>query len=134
MGSLIGYLWGAITTTLSHLFILLGPALILASLMNMVATWVGRQGYRALGYRGFLFGVSWLGVAVHELGHVIFCFLFLHKVERVRFFDPSSLDGSLGSVEHRYRRNNIYQEIGNFFIGIGPIILVRCSSIFSLCG
>ena len=41
----------------------------------------------------------------------------------MRFFDPSRLDGSLGSVEHRYRRNNIYQEIGNFFIGIGPIIL-----------
>jgi hypothetical protein len=123
MEALIAYLWDAISTTASHLLILLGPALLLAFLMNGIAGWVGKQGYRALGLKGFLYGVSWLGVAVHELGHVIFCFLFGHKVERVRFFDPSGWDGSLGSVEHRYKRNNIYQEIGNFFIGIGPIIL-----------
>ena len=28
----------------------------------------------------------------------------------------------MGFVEHQYNRNSMYQQVGNFFIGIGPIL------------
>ncbi len=66
---------------------------------------------------------GWIGTPVHELGHAIFCVLFFHKIDKIKLFDPNSKDGSLGFVKHSYNRKNLYQRIGNFFIGVGPIIL-----------
>ncbi len=65
---------------------------------------------------------GWLGTIVHELGHALFCILFLHRIVKIKLYDPDPADGSLGYVMHTYNRRNLYQRIGNFFIGIGPII------------
>ncbi|MGG1397881.1 hypothetical protein ABE288_08645 [Bacillus salipaludis] len=64
---------------------------------------------------------AWIGTPIHELGHLIMCFLWGHKVSRVKFLQFNSPDGVLGYVEHYYNRNSTYQQIGNFFIGLGPI-------------
>ncbi|MED1467198.1 hypothetical protein [Bacillus salipaludis] len=42
-------------------------------------------------------------------------------MSRVKFLQFNSPDGVLGYVEHYYNRNSTYQQIGNFFIGLGPI-------------
>ncbi|MDR6999028.1 hypothetical protein [Neobacillus niacini] len=75
---------------------------------------------RTFGARGVLW-TAWIGTPIHELGHLIMCFLWGHKVSRVKFLQFNSPDGVLGYVEHFYNRNSTYQQIGNFFIGLGPI-------------
>jgi len=65
---------------------------------------------------------GWIGTPVHELGHALFCVLFGHKIAEMKLFAPNSDDGSIGYVNH-YIPNNPYGKIGNFFIGVGPIIL-----------
>lgn len=74
----------------------------------------------ALGPRGVLI-TAWIGVPIHEMGHLLQCLIWGHKVKRVKFLQLNRTDGVLGYVEHGYNRNSFYQQIGNFFIGLGPI-------------
>ncbi|HIE5806956.1 TPA: hypothetical protein ACXN3O_001357 [Clostridioides difficile] len=65
-----------------------------------------------------------IGTFIHELSHLVMCLIFMHKINSVKFFRPieSKNDGILGYVSHSYKKDNLYQSIGNFFIGIAPII------------
>lgn len=103
--------------TLSQILLLFGPLIFLAVLMNIVSTKLENLGLSIFGEKIYLYGFAWLGVATHEIGHAVFAIIFGHRIHRIVLFNPNA-DGTLGSVEHR----NIYQTIGNFFIGIGPII------------
>ena len=71
--------------------------------------------------KGFLL-TAWIGVPIHELGHAIMCVLFRHKIVATQFFPTDTSQGALGYVQHQYNHKSVYQRIGNFFIGIGPII------------
>lgn len=65
--------------------------------------------------------VGGLGVIIHELGHAIFAFIFGHNVRKVQLLNFNYRNsGSLGSVEHTWNEKNIYQRLGNFFIGLAP--------------
>lgn len=75
---------------------------------------------RALGMRGVLL-TAWLGTPVHELGHLLMCFIWGHRVTSVRLLRLNRQDGVLGYVQHEYNPNSMYQQAGNFFIGIGPL-------------
>jgi hypothetical protein len=55
------------------------------------------------------------------MGHAVFCVLFRHKITEAKFFSPSE-DGTLGYVKHEYNPNSSYQKIGNFFIGMAPML------------
>ncbi len=66
---------------------------------------------------------GWIGTPVHEIGHALFCLIFRHKIIDIKLYSPSSEDGTLGYVRHSFDSKSIYQNIGNFFIGIGPILL-----------
>lgn len=76
---------------------------------------------------------AFIGTPVHELGHVLMCLIFGHKVERVRWFPDRKSSAALGSVAHTYNRKSFYQKLGLVFISIGPmfsglgfIMLVMC--------
>ena len=116
------YLLDAGLETLSQLFVLLGPLLLLALLMNIVARKNEELSYKVLGQKVYLYVFGWLGTAVHEMGHAIFAIIFAHKISEIKLFSPNS-GKSLGHVKHSYKAGNPYQTIGNFFIGIGPILL-----------
>ncbi|MGE5627962.1 MAG: hypothetical protein ACM3X7_07565 [Solirubrobacterales bacterium] len=63
-----------------------------------------------------------LGVPIHEMSHAFIALLFGHKLTKVKLFQSPDENGVMGYVNHTYSRNSIYQQLGNFFIGIAPII------------
>ena len=74
-----------------------------------------------IGYRGMMY-TSFPGTITHETSHAFFALLFRHSIIRMRFFEPNLASGSLGYVEHKYNKLSTYQNLGNFFIGMAPLI------------
>ena len=63
---------------------------------------------------------AWIGTPIHECSHALFCLLFGHKIQKVVLFNPDKR-GTLGYVTHSYNNRNLWQVMGNFFIGIAPL-------------
>jgi hypothetical protein len=120
--SLSSYFWKVIYVTLAQLMTILGPAVGLALVMNYVSGFVERRAIFVMG-RGWYLGLfGWIGTIVHELSHAFFCLVFGHKITEMKLFAPDPKTGVLGYVNHSYNPKSIYQVLGNFFIGISPII------------
>lgn len=89
------------------LFIALGVLYALSQLTDrMVLRMLGRSWYLA---------VMWPGVIIHELSHLIGCFITFTRVHEVKFFEPSG--ETLGYVSHTKRRN----PVANIIISIAPL-------------
>lgn len=116
------YLLNVLLSTYNQLFILFGPLLILVALLNLSAIFTARMSVRFWGQNLFLYGFGWLGCSVHEMSHAFFALIFGHKISEVELFKPNSNGESLGHVSHSYNKKSIYQKIGNFFIGISPLL------------
>lgn len=90
----------------------------------------------ALGRMGIIL-TGFIGTVIHELSHYVMCILFGHQVVEVAWFRPiqGMKDGVLGYVQHSYHPDNLYQQVGNFFIGIAPLLLgsVFILLLFKIC-
>jgi len=120
---ILSYIWRALSATVIQILILLGPGLLLTIILNFETGFVQRHALNIIGKGWYLGLFGWLGTIVHELGHAIFCIIFGHKITELKLFHPDPKTGTLGYVKHSYNSKNIYQLAGNFFIGIGPIVL-----------
>ncbi len=121
--SVLSYIWQAFSATLIQILILFGPGLLLTLLLNFEIRFIENRAVSTLG-RGLYLGLfGWHGTVIHELGHALFCVVFGHKITEMKLFSPDTENGRLGYVKHSYNPKNIYQLMGNFFIGIGPILL-----------
>jgi len=106
--------------SLVELLELLGIIIVIGFLLGFMERYSRQYWVKALGPWGIML-TACIGTPIHELGHLIMCFLFGHKVSRIKLLQLHSPDGVLGYVEHRYNPNSLYQQAGNFFIGVGPI-------------
>jgi hypothetical protein len=116
------YLSDAGIATFWQVMILVGPIILLALIMNFLSQKNESLGCRVMGQKVYLYGFAWLGTSIHELGHAIFAIIFAHKISEIKLFTPGS-GKTLGHVKHSYTKGNPYQTLGNFFIGLGPILL-----------
>ena len=107
----------------TQLLVLLGPLALAVVGLDLSSAALQRAAVRLVGWRAFLLVFGWLGTAVHELSHALFCVLFGHRVTELRLFDPRASDGSLGYVRHAYNPRNPVHQIGNLFIGIAPVLV-----------
>ena len=80
-----------------------------------------RQLAQRFGWKSVMW-TGWLGTPVHELSHVLMCLLFRHRIDKVALFEPDEKSGRLGYVKHSYRSKSWFEELGNPFIAIAPLI------------
>jgi hypothetical protein len=123
MPEALSYLRTAVLASLLQIGVFLVPGLVLTLLINFVSLFIQRRALGAMGRGWYLLLFGGLGTITHEVGHAIFCLIFRHKITRLKLFDPDPETGTLGYVEHTYNSRSIYQLAGNFFIGIGPVLL-----------
>lgn len=119
----LDYLLRTILQTFNHILILFLPVIILGLILHYLSLVIQSSGIKIFGIKFYLYGFAALGTAIHELGHAIFCPVFGHKIIKMKLFEVNYESGNLGYVNHSYNQNNLWSQIGSFFIGIGPIIL-----------
>ena len=95
------------------------PGILVAALMQECSRLIREWLISIFGRTGFIY-LTMPGVVIHELSHLFFCLIFQHKIVKVNLFSPQE-DGTLGMVQHSYDSRNIFQRIGNFFIGSAPV-------------
>jgi len=117
--------------SLLELLIFAGPVLLTGLLLGSMEKRANIYFRKSVGRKALLL-TAWIGVPVHETGHLLMCWLFRHRVTKVKLLDLSSRDGTLGYVRHSYNRNSLYQNSGNFFIGIGPLLSANLFLIASM--
>lgn len=105
--------------TISFLFIL--------GIISLLFTIIGNKNtqyiYWTFGRAGLLITGA-IGTIIHELSHLIMCVLFKHTIVEFSLFRPikSKNDNIMGYVNHTCNLKSFYQRLGNFFIGIAPLI------------
>ena len=118
------------TLTFSQIISVFSGIFIFGLLIHFISHLTFNSLGKAFGTSGTYF-IAWLGTPIHELGHVLFCIIFGHKITKMEFFKPDPQTGTLGYVNHQWNKANPWQVLGNFFIGIGPVIL-GCLVLFGL--
>lgn len=103
-------------------FALFGLFLLTGIILYLISRFT-RNMFHNAGYPKLdIYLTGWIGTPVHELGHAFFCLIFGHRITEIKLFSLNSEDGTLGYIRHSYNKKSIYQRIGLFFIGAGPII------------
>lgn len=101
---------------------LFGGLFVFGLLLYLSARFTRNIFAKTFGPRAEIYITAWAGTPVHELGHAFFCLIFGHKITKISLFKPNSKEGTIGFVQHSYNKRNLYHQVGNFFIGAGPLI------------
>ncbi len=107
--------------SLSLLALVVGPLILFTWLIHILEGLTQRRLASRFGWHSVMW-TGWLGTPVHELSHALMCVVFRHQIIDMALFKPDRVNRRLGYVVHSYERGNWYQEIGNFFIGIAPLL------------
>ncbi len=84
---------------------------------------LNRKFYSMIGAsRTVCYATGFIGTPIHELSHALMCVIFRHRIDEIKLFQIDEESGTLGYVRHAYNEKSLYQRIGNYFIGVAPII------------
>jgi hypothetical protein len=119
--ALFTFLWNALLLSVVELVYLVGVLIAIGFILGVLEKQSQIYLTKTFGRRGILI-TAWIGTPIHEIGHWIQCVIWLHKVKSVKLLQTKDPNGVLGYVEHQFNPKSVYQRIGIFFIGIGPII------------
>jgi len=122
LNSVLEFLKAVAVVTATQLMWILGTLFVFGFILYLLARFTRTTYAKTVGWKLDVVATGWIGTPVHELGHALFCLIFRHKIVEMKLFSPNSTDGTIGYVNHSYDKASIYQRIGNFFIGVGPII------------
>jgi hypothetical protein len=106
--------------SLFETFYVTGSLILVGIILGVLESRANFYVQKAFSRKGILV-TAWIGTPIHELGHLLMCYLFRHKISGFKLFDRKAKDGVLGYVNHNWNSKSLYQNIGNFFIGMGPI-------------
>ena len=107
--------------TIKLLAILLAPFAVFAFVIHFLERLIQQRLAERFGWNSVLW-TGWLGTPIHELSHALMCRVFHHRIDEIALFEPDRQSGRLGFVRHSFQAGNWYQELGNFFIGIAPLM------------
>ncbi len=108
-----------LVNTVIQIIIFIGAVYFVCFLISLM----NRLFYRCVnGNRIVCYATGIIGTPIHELSHAFFCLIFFHKITEIKLFQIDEETGILGYVNHSYNQRNIYHQIGNYFIGVAPII------------
>lgn len=110
-----------LSKTIIDLFRLFGTIIIFGFILYALSSITRRIFAKTLGSKTEVYITGWIGTPIHELSHALFCLLFRHKINDIKLFNAKS--DTIGYVLHSYDSRSWYQQMGNFFIGVGPIII-----------
>jgi hypothetical protein len=114
--------YNVLLACLEQILWLWGPLFLIGFALYWISKFRNKAFANSVGSKVELFLTGWIGTPVHEMGHAVFCVLFRHKITEAKFLSPRE-DGTLGYIKHEYNPKSSYQKIGNFFIGIAPMLL-----------
>ena len=123
MDSFLHGFFSVVLTTGLQLLTLLGPVILFGMVLLFVSRGTARLIVKVFGFKAWHWFTGWLGTPVHELGHMMFCPIFFHKIEDFSLFKPKAEDGRSGFVIHKYNPRNPWAQVGRLFISIGPLLL-----------
>lgn len=96
--------------------IVIATAYFIGLMHNLFIKNTGKLGF------GLQYVTAIVGTPIHELGHLTMNIIFRHKVDSFKLLQLNAPDGQFGYVKYSYNPKSIYQQIGNFFTALGPII------------
>lgn len=115
-----------------QIFWLFGPLFLIGFAIYFICNLRNKVFAKSVGNKVELLINGWIGIPVHEMAHTIFCVIFRHKIVEAKYFSLNTEDAA-GFVKHEFNPKSSFQKIGNFFIGISPM-LFGAVVIFAMLG
>lgn len=109
-----------IVKTLVETIYLTGVIILVGFLLDIIRNTSLNNFQRSFGGKALMI-TGFIGVPIHELSHAIMAVVFRHRVTDIKLFQKPDASGVMGYVKHSYSKSSLYQQVGNFFIGIAPI-------------
>ena len=117
---LVNSIFQILLTSVIQLFSLIGVIIVIGFLLGYLESLTRMYWSRAFGRKGFLL-TAWIGVPIHELDMPLCAYCSVIKLWRLSSSQQIQVKG-LRLYTTSIQSKSVYQRIGNFFIGIGPII------------
>lgn len=115
------YIIDLLADTVIETLWLTGAIILIGLFLEVIQKYTMRNFQGSLG-RGTVLVTGIIGTPIHELSHALFALLFGHRIIDLKLFQRPDQDGVMGYVNHSFNKRNLYQRVGNFFIGIAPIL------------